>query len=334
MVDGERWIVRARSVIRLCATDESGACRGAFFAEQDTCGSSPRVAVISQELAGFLFGDVDVVGRAINLRPADEMSLARLLASRRLAEALAMPGDDVEIIGVFGQTDLFERCWRSDRRSNAGARHDGRHARPLCAPYTEIFFRAREGMDREAEEEVRRLLMSRLAQRGDNQRTMDGMSLEVLVTARGAPAPAAAGAAARTLVLGGLGLAALVVSSIAVFTTTLANLAPRTRYIGLSRALGATRSRIVRKWSRVARCWPAWAASSAPSRRFRCDSTVFSPLFSSLPGERAAGRGGRAAGRSGGRGAGQWPSARWRRCIRRGPWPAWRRPIAWREGTV
>src|SRR5690606_40181276 len=39
----------------------------------------------------------------------------------------------------------------------------------------------------------------------------------------------------------------LIVSSIAMFTTTLANLAPRTRYIGLSRALGATRARIVRE---------------------------------------------------------------------------------------
>src|SRR5690606_15662729 len=48
-------------------------------------------------------------------------------------------------------------------------------------------------------------------------------------------------------VLGAMSMAALVVSGIAMFTTTLANLAQRTRYIGLSRALGATRLRVVRE---------------------------------------------------------------------------------------
>ncbi len=101
-----------------------------------------------------------------------------------------MPGDDVEIVGVFEATDLMTMLAFGPSVELLLPVMTG-DTQGRSAPYAEIFFRAREGMDREAEEEVRRLLMSRLAQRGDDQRTMDGMSLEVLVT------PVAAGAQLR-----------------------------------------------------------------------------------------------------------------------------------------
>ncbi|MFS8582661.1 MAG: ABC transporter permease, partial [Limnochordales bacterium] len=88
--------------------------------------------------------------------------------------------------------------------------------------------------------------------------------------------------AGSSLLLGGLGLAALLVSSIAMFTTTLANLAPRTRYIGLSRALGATRGRIVREVVAESAVLAGIGGVVGAALAFPLRKTVFAPLFSSL----------------------------------------------------
>src|SRR5690606_12990237 len=143
----------------------------------------PRVAVISEELARLLFGESDVVGKTINLRPQEEaMILMGLPSGAALAELMARPGDDVELIGVFrpsmdsllavalGQAaDLLVPC----------AADPGR---PGGVTVSEILYRPRPDMEREAEEEVRRLLTSRLAERGESQQLIEGRQAEVLVS--------------------------------------------------------------------------------------------------------------------------------------------------------
>ena len=75
---------------------------GTFFTEEDTETTVPRVAVISDELATLLFGTVDVVGKTITLRPDEEMfAVLGFSSGRDLAEALARPGDELEIVGVY-----------------------------------------------------------------------------------------------------------------------------------------------------------------------------------------------------------------------------------------
>ena len=53
--------------------------------------------------------------------------------------------------------------------------------------------------------------------------------------------------AEEVLVLGAFGVAALVVAGFSVFTTFLASVTERIRAIGLARALGATRWRVLRE---------------------------------------------------------------------------------------
>lgn len=288
MVDGERYMVRGKGAVSpsFAKLVDVDMVAGTFFTEQDARASTPRVAVVSDELATFLFGSVDVIGKTINLRPNEESSARRFSSSpERLAQALAMPGDDVEIIGVF----------RSNRASPAMTFGLGRPAEVLV-PMTidesqvtqalvgEILYRPKEGMAREAEEEVRQLLRSRLAQRGDDERTMDGVKLDVMVSPHMGPGQLAQARSSGFLLLGGLGLAALVVSSIAMFTTTLANLAPRTRYIGLGRALGATRSRVVKEVVFESAMLAGMGGIVGVAAAFPLRSTVFAPLFSSAAG--------------------------------------------------
>lgn len=131
---------------------------------------------------------------------------------------------------------------------------------PMQAPeqtYSELFVKPRPGMARQAEQEVAALLRSRVS--GRNQGAYlasfgspfggsESQDFDVLVSD-----------AARdwylirqyqlqsSLLTGAMGLAALIVAGFAVFTTTMANLTERTRSIGLSRSLGATRGHILRE---------------------------------------------------------------------------------------
>jgi len=249
MVDGERWLVRAKANVHPAFAElvNLELTAGTFFTEQDALDTAPRVVVISEQLAQMLFGTTDVVGRTINVRPREEAFLLRGFPSARsVAELMALPGDDVTIIGVYRVRDPLLMM-------SLGPMAD------LLLPFTaaagpgpgmllsEILYRPRPGMEREAEEEVRRLLTARLAERGEMDRTIEGMRPEVLIGPAAGSEQLRQARASGSLLIGGLGLVALIVSSIAMFTTTLANLAPRTRYIGLSRALGATRARIVRE---------------------------------------------------------------------------------------
>lgn len=147
---------------------------------------------------------------------------------------------------------------------------------------SEILVKAKPGMDEAAEDEIKRLLTQRLEERGEADREMDGVRLEVMVD------PMLGGSALRqaqivnALIFGSLGLAALIVSAIAMFTTTLANLAQRTRYIGLGRALGATRGRVVREVVAESALLAGIGGVVGVAMAFPLRATVLSPLLGVL----------------------------------------------------
>lgn len=252
-VDGERYMLREAARVHPSFARLIGLeiVAGRFFSEEDMAAGRRPVAVIEKELASLLFGDVaDALGKTINLRPDNEGRVLRGFSSGdERAQALGAPGQDVEIVGVF--TNPSQR-FGDVPISPASAvmlmpvSQDTADT-PFIRNLASIFVKVYPGMEREAEEEVKMLLTARLAERGQDERDIDGTRLDILME------PAAGAATLRSamlmngLIFGGLGVAALAVSSIAVFTTTMANLTQRTRYIGLSRAIGATRGRVVRE---------------------------------------------------------------------------------------
>lgn len=285
MVNGERWVVRAQAAVHpaFARLTDLELVSGSFFADEDTRGPAPRVAVISEELARLLFGETDVVGKTINLRPQEEaMILMGLPSGAALAELMARPGDDVEIIGVFRTSMDSLLAVALGQAADLLVPFAADPGRPGGVTVSEILYRPRPDMEREAEEEVRRLLTSRLAERGESQQLIEGRQAEVLVSPVMSAGQLRQVRAGSSLLLGGLGLAALLVSSIAMFTTTLANLAPRTRYIGLSRALGATRGRIVREVVAESAVLAGIGGVVGAALAFPLRKTVFAPLFSSL----------------------------------------------------
>lgn len=261
---------------------------GSFFFPDDVASGPPRVAVIADELAQLLYGDaVEALGKTINVRPDAESHVLRGFASPDMrASALAAPGDDVEIIGVFTRGEGDGRAFWFGPGSDA-VMLVPTQASDTSGPrryVSEIIVKARPGMEQAAEEEVKVLLESRLAERGDDRRTMDGMPLGVMID------PVMGGSALRearlqsALIFGALGLAALVVSSIAMFTTTLANLTQRTRYIGLGRALGATRGRVVREVVAETALLAGVGGLVGVAAAFPLRATVLAPLFNVFGG--------------------------------------------------
>lgn len=255
---------------------------GSFFVEEDVTAGPPRVAVISDELAQFLYGSaMAALGQTINVRPDEESQVLRGFAPPDMrASVLAEPGDDVQIIGVFRRTNELRGLGfvpGSDAVMLLPAR--GEEAGGLTRHVGQILVRARPGMEQAAEEEVKVLLASRLAERGEDERDSGGTPLGVMVE------PIMGGAAMRqarlvnALVFGALGLAALIVSSIAMFTTTLANLTQRTRYIGLGRALGATRGRIVREVVAETALLAGLGGAVGAAAAFPLRATVLAPLL-------------------------------------------------------
>lgn len=281
-VDDDRYIVGsvAYTMPDLARMADLDLLDGSFISAADTTSETPRVAVVSDELARVLFGTTDVVGRTLNLRPETEVHalLGFGVTGEARAEAVSAPGDDVEIIGVFGapiggalggfgfgSADMFLPVGPSE-----GAR--------VIRSLGSITIKPRPGMERAAEEEASVLLTSLLEERGDTER-MDGQELGILAEpVLGADALRQA-RLSNALIVGALGIAALVVSSIAMFTTTLANLAQRTRYIGLSRSLGATRARVVREIVTETALLAGVGGIVGVVLAFPLRATILSPLF-------------------------------------------------------
>ena len=124
--------------------------------------------------------------------------------------------------------------------------------RPVVeATYGELLVKPKPGMAAQAEHEIVALLSERVAERNRQMAArvvgMPQDEFEVLVSVPG-DSPALRQLRLQSgLIVGSMGLAALVVAGFAIFTTTLANLTERTRAIGLARAIGATRGRILRE---------------------------------------------------------------------------------------
>ncbi len=121
---------------------------------------------------------------------------------------------------------------------------------PREREYPELYFRAASGTSREVVAEIELLLGARLEAKGHAPLSAaggDGSSLVVSPAVLGVDAMNQ-GQLANGLVLGALGIAALVVSGFSIFTTFLATVAERgSAPSALPAALGATRLRIVRE---------------------------------------------------------------------------------------
>lgn len=276
-VDGELYMTRAYARVGP-GFDEVAQLRlvaGRFFDESDVQGAEAQVAVISSRLAEALFPGRDAIGEVINIRPEAEASRVAGFASPGSVSTEGAPGLDVRVIGIYEHpegTPAYAGFFSEGMRvefllpatgrpswaltavtTTSGSPLDQERQRSILASiderYTVLYFRAAKGMGEQAAAEVEALLRARLeARQGSTSGGFDdgGSSLIVAPAMPGGQA-ALQGQLTGSLILGALGIAALIVSGFSIFTTFLANVAERVRSIGLSRALGATRWRIVRE---------------------------------------------------------------------------------------
>ncbi len=249
---------------------------GRFFDETDLLSDEPSVAVISKDLAELLFPGKDAVGEVINIRSDAETARVSGGLWPGSISTEGAPGLDVRVIGVFEHPQgmpahfgffaqsvreemlLPATGWHSRALAGLAAADPAADATgagatggavPAQREYPELYFRAASGTSREVVAEIELLLGARLEAKGHAPLSAaggDGSSLVVSPAVLGVDAMNQ-GQLANGLVLGALGIAALVVSGFSIFTTFLATVAERVRSIGLARALGATRLRIVRE---------------------------------------------------------------------------------------
>lgn len=266
-VGEERYLVQSAAQVSPSYADigQFELVGGGFFTAEDAGESGPRAVVISQELAQLLFGEDRPVGQRINLRPEMEraaMSAFGTMPPERVAAMQADPGTDVEVVGVFrpvGDSTGLVRGLSphmflpaasrrpTPRLTSAGGRAQmARFSSALFANYSELLIKVRDGMVREAEEEVRAILRERVAARGLAGGLMEGREPDIMFRSVEESEQAIRTARLRgSLITGAMGLVALIVAGFAVFTTTSANLTQRTRDIGLARAIGATRRHVI-----------------------------------------------------------------------------------------
>lgn len=275
--DGDLWVVRGAAKVSPGLVDVADIemTAGRFFTDEDTQVPEPQVAVISTELAESIFGDRDPIGEVINIRPTSES--LRLRGSTDVFLTEDSPGLDVRVVGVFAYppgTTVFEGIFENAPKTELLIPATGRHVMSLVGAYSsfvlpdtgdesplsavpqpvvdlerydEIYFRAEEGKAMEAEAEARALLDQIIASRRDGyDDTIGGHEPRLLID----PIQSQSMRQARLrsfLVVGVMAIAALIVSGFAVFTTFLASVAERVRLIGLARAIGATRGRVLRE---------------------------------------------------------------------------------------
>src|SRR5690606_16454533 len=149
----------------------------------------------------------------------------------------------------------------------------------------ELLVKPQPGMDQALEEEVRTLLRARFAGRADVPADIDGRPLEINIEQAFSAQSLRESRLQGMMLLGAMGMAALVVSSIAMFTTTLTNLTQRTRFIGLSRALGATRARVVREAVVESALLAGIGGVLGVLAAYPLRQSVLAPLFSALRNE-------------------------------------------------
>lgn len=252
--------------------------QGGFFTQVDLDSGADTPVVISDRLARTLFQRVDVVGEKINLRPDNERSLYMGFSGGALdrQSILGSPGLDLQVVGVFRYHDAdpfamtsaphvllplgAQQRARSQQQVSfsatavtppGAATGESRPGIPVVeTTYLEILVKPKAGMARQAEYEVAALLTELIAERNQNGPVpIYGGPLdeyEVLVSDADQSQQLRQARLLGGLLTGAMGLAALIVAGFTIFTTTMANLTERIRAIGLARALGATRSRVLR----------------------------------------------------------------------------------------
>lgn len=254
---------------------------GGFFTHTELDGGADVPVVMSDRLAQTLFQKENAVGEKLNLRPDSEQSVLMGFTGGALDQQsiLAAPGLDLQVVGVFRYQDPDPLSMRYEPHLllPLGARQrarmqqvgffatavssvNGAVSEPLPAPapaipvfaptYVELFIKPRPGMAAQAEHEVAALLADRIAERNQQtQARFGGLSedeYEVLVSDADESDAIRDIQLRSSMLVGAMGVAALIVAGFAIFTTAMANLTERTRTIGLARSLGATRGRVLR----------------------------------------------------------------------------------------
>ena len=283
-IGDERYAVRdvAEVTPSYAAVYDVDMLYGGFFTEADMEAEGDVPVVISDRLARTLFQKVNAVGEKLNLRPDNERNMYMGFVGGALDQqaVMAAPGLDLQVVGVFRYREQDPTSFRGEphlllplgaqRRSRmqqvgffgTAVSATGTAAvvvdaapvpvRPVVeATYGELLVKPKPGMAAQAEHEIVALLSERVAERNRQMAArvvgMPQDEFEVLVSVPG-DSPALRRLRLQSgLIVGSMGLAALVVAGFAIFTTTLANLTERTRAIGLARAIGATRGRILRE---------------------------------------------------------------------------------------
>ena len=186
-VDGDLFVLRSYTRVSPGFKEVAGVrlVAGRFFDDSDLRGEEPSVVVISSQLAEALFPGRSAIGEMINIRPEPEASRVAGYASSQAVSTEGAPGLDVRVIGVFEHpegTPAYAGFFADGLREELLLPATGRPSRALAgvttpgpgsapaddgvpgrvAPteerYPELYFRAAEGMGREAAAEVEALL--------------------------------------------------------------------------------------------------------------------------------------------------------------------------------
>lgn len=217
---------------------------GSPFSSADQKRPQPAVAVLSEDMAATLFPGQDPIGQTINLRP--DWELSRLQGFHPgLAIEEADPGFDVVVIGLF-DPDHSNVPRGFDQSPEAEILVPVAWEKSLSVPEprrSQLIIRPAPGRGQDAIAESRAYLESLVAARQREYVGSGREEHEILIES----AQDLTGAVQGAVIIGVLGTAALFVAGIAVFTSTMASVARRTRRIGLQRALGATRLAVLRE---------------------------------------------------------------------------------------
>lgn len=277
-VNDDRFLLRDIAQVSpgFAAIAEMEMAAGRFFLPDDVEKNGPDVAVISVGLAELIFPGEDPIGKIINLRPPSEEMRLFGYGNVELPSTEGVPGLDLMVVGVFEQPKNlsdYEGPLAGTTQAEMYIPATGHmlYNHPaLRSPmdvgdlddrlefaatpemneesFTYIYFRAHDGMGEQANAEVETLLGARLAERfGNEVHFDDSHSTLVIEPAKRMDPWLLETRLQEVLVLGAFGVAALVVAGFSVFTTFLASVTERIRAIGLARALGATRWRVLRE---------------------------------------------------------------------------------------
>lgn len=308
-VDGDLYMLRGLAQVSpgFAELVDMRLVAGRFFDAPEAQRDEPEVIVISKDLAEVLFPGQDPIGQVINLRPdAEARRFAGFVSPFTDVSTEGNPGLDVRVIGVFEypeETPSFSGFFSDMARAESLIPATGRISRtlsqgeivqppgedapvplpPVQIEYSQLFFRAAPGMGASAVAEVEALLQPRIEARLPAGRAPDDLPSTLIVTEAMSGTQMLRQAQMRSsLLLGAMGVAALIVSGVSIFTTFLASVAERVKAVGLARALGATRLQVLREVVGEAVALSAFGGILGVALAFPVRFAVLIPLMSGL----------------------------------------------------